>query len=240
MIAHLFIDDLNEDFMSNGERWSWSFLLFLCLIIGFKGGQFYERKKQPNLEEEAQKQIQNQVQQRIQKLLPQLKQEIKTQLQSSSTSLPSSEKSGSQNQNDFINPPSSTALSKRFQCPPPVCPPCDCRPPPKKKRKRGKKVPPPPKLTPLERTRLLAWVKRHASSLQRCRDASQPIYRLTVSLTLKIGKGKTQRIDQVGLKGRDLPRKTTQCIQNKIKKWPLDPSLKAHKYPRLVFGLQLD
>ena len=159
-----------------------------------------------------------------------IKKELKEKLLQEGTSNDSSEVFGAR----------SPFTQFKQTCPPPPqleCPPCDCRPPKKKVRKKGKRIPPPPKLTPLERRKLLAWVKRNSASLKECRDASQPIYRLTVTLKLK---KKTRGIESVVLKGRDLPRSVSQCIQSKIKKWPLDPSLSAKKHPHLVFGLQLD
>ena len=218
--------------MSSSERWSWIALLVLSVILGFKGGQFYERKKTSSPQQLTQVDVEKKGPLHLKKTLPQRRQTIKDQLTQegkihSSAPFP-----------PLLLPTSSS--KNPFQCPPPPqleCPPCDCRPPKKKVRKKGKRIPPPPTLTPLERRKLLAWVKRNAVSLKSCRDASQPIYRLTVTLSLK---KKTRGINSVVLKGRNLPHKTRRCIETKIKKWPLDPSLNAQKHPQLVFGLQLD
>ena len=221
--------------MSNSERWSWIILLLLCILVGFKGGQFYEKKKTADFQDQFQSQVEEKVKSKVKESLAQLKKELKKDRVKDGQMLDENSKS------DPLF--SSSSPFKRLNstvCPPPPpleCPPCDCRPPKKRRVKKGKKVPPPPQLTPLERRKLLAWVKRNASTLKSCRDASQPIYRLTIMLKLK---KKTRGIESVVLKGRDIPRSTGSCIQNKIKKWPLDPSLNAKKHPHLVFGLQLD
>ena len=121
-----------------------------------------------------------------------------------------------------------------------VCPPCDCPcepPKPRRKVRAKKKRLPPPKMSPLERSKLLAWVRKHSERLRRCRDTGQPIYRLHTKLKLKAD---ASGVASVQLTGDDVPPAALSCIQREILRWPPPDGLTPSKHPTLVFTLQLD
>ena len=131
-------------------------------------------------------------------------------------------------------------------CPPiQPCPPCgqDVSPKvangpikPKPKEAPKAKLPDPPKLTPIDRQQLLAWVKKNMYTLSSCRDAGQPIYRMTVSLNLN-QKGDAIKSCVIG--GEKVSGSAMACIREQILKWKL-PKTFGENPPQLVFGLQLD
>jgi hypothetical protein len=132
------------------------------------------------------------------------------------------------------------------QCPPiQQCPPCGqeavakvasgpIKPKPKESPKA--KLPDPPKLTPIDRQQLLAWVKKNMYTLSSCRDAGQPVYRMTVSLNLN-QKGDAIKSCVIG--GEKVSGSAMACIREQILKWKL-PKTFGENPPQLVFGLQLD
>ena len=120
---------------------------------------------------------------------------------------------------------------------PTACPPCPCAPKPRPKPAKGRRLPPPPPMTPVERQRLLAWARAQSEGLRRCRDAGQPIYRLTATVTLKPEGGGVKAAE---LKGEDVPAHALRCIRDGLLSWPAPPNISAERHPRLVFSLQLD
>ena len=119
-------------------------------------------------------------------------------------------------------------------CPPLACPPCDCKPKPKRVRK---KAPPVKAISPIDRQKLLAWVKKYSPRLKRCRDAGQPIYKLHTQVTLNAEKN---RILRVKIKGSNVPTQAIRCVERDLKRWPAPPQLSPTHPPLLIFGLQLD
>jgi hypothetical protein len=130
-----------------------------------------------------------------------------------------------------------------------ICPPCiqealpkvepgQIKPKPKEQPKEQPKakLPDPPKLTPVERQQLLAWVKQNIHTLSNCRDAGQPVYRMTVSLNLN---QKGDEIKSCAVGGEKVSATAIECIREKILKWKLPKSF-GENPPQLVFGLQLD
>ena len=120
-----------------------------------------------------------------------------------------------------------------------LCPPCECpcaTPKPKPVKSRARRLPP-PKMTPLERAKLLAWVRRHSERLRRCRDTGQPIYRLHSRLRLKAD---ASGVRSVQLKGKQVPSSALSCIRSEMLKWPPPEGLTPAKHPLLIFNLQLD
>lgn len=129
-------------------------------------------------------------------------------------------------------------FNNAFTCPPPVCPPCDCSVKPKPKPKRKKRRPPPPKeISPVDRQKLLAWVKRYSPRLKRCRDAGQGIYRLHANVGLSADKTK---ILKAKVKGNDVPQSALSCVERDLRRWPAPTKLSKSHPPQLIFGLQLD
>lgn len=124
-------------------------------------------------------------------------------------------------------------------CPPVSCPPCDCEaePPPPPKKKKRRRPPPPKASSPVDRQRLLAWVKRYSPRLKRCRDAGQPIYRLHAKVTLN---SKRDRILRTKVSGTDVPRRAISCVERDLKRWPAPRRLSKDHPSLLIFGLQLD
>ena len=127
----------------------------------------------------------------------------------------------------------------KASCPPPVCPPCDCQPvPPKPKPKKLKRRAPPLKASsPVDRQKLLAWVKRYSPRLKRCRDAGQAIYKLHAQVKLSAKKDK---ILSVKVTGRDVPASALRCVEYDLKRWPVPTQLSEDHPALLIFGLQLD
>lgn len=203
--------------MSGGERASWLIVAVLCLFFGDRLGGHRARLA---LEESSQSASQARSAQ-----LPQ----AQTQAQ------PQSELSSSTSH--------STQHSTQHECAPvapPACPPCECpcERKPKPKPKRGRALPPPKQLTPLERARLLAWVRAHSDTLKRCRDAGQPIYRLHASLTLKRDASGVKGVRLKG--GEEVPQSALRCLRAEILRWPPPQDLSPADHPTLVFSLQLD
>ena len=122
-------------------------------------------------------------------------------------------------------------------CPPVMCPPCDCNespPPPKKKKRRA---PRPHAASPVDRQKLLAWVRRFSPRLKRCRDAGQPIYRLHAVVKLSANKDK---ILSARVRGTDVPSAALRCVESDIKRWPAPKELVESHPPKLIFSLQLN
>ena len=84
---------------------------------------------------------------------------------------------------------------------------------------------------------MLAWARGQSEGLRRCRDAGQPIYRLTVTLTLKPEGG---GVTSAELKGEGVPAPALRCIRDGLLSWRPPPDVSAERHPRLVFALQLD
>jgi hypothetical protein len=205
--------------VSGGERASWLIVAVLCLFFGDRFGGHRARLA---LEESSQHASQVHSAQLSQ---AQAQAQLQTQTQ------PQSELS------------SSTPHSTQHECAPvapPVCPPCECpcERKPKPKPKRGRALPPPKQLTPLERARLLAWVRAHSDTLKRCRDAGQPIYRLHASLTLKRDASGVKGVRLKG--GEEVPQSALRCLRAAILRWPPPQDLSPADHPTLVFSLQLD
>ena len=119
-----------------------------------------------------------------------------------------------------------------------ICPPCDCKPKPKPKPKRKARKPPSVKArSPVDRQKLLAWVKRYSPRLKRCRDAGQAIYKLHAQVKLNTKKDK---ILSTKVKGRDVPLSARRCVENDLKRWPAPIQLSPKHPALLIFGLQLD
>ena len=216
--------------MSSGERLSWVLVAALCLFFGYRlGAQSSSRE------------------------LSELRRDLEASMSSAparSTSLnvPSHTDAGGielvggtaemQDEQDepfqsSTPPPLSEAELAR------LCPPCDCpcaTPKPKPVKARAKRLPP-PKMTPLERAKLLAWVKKHSERLRRCRDTGQPIYRLHSRLKLKAD---ATGVRSVQLKGKQIPSSALSCIRSEMLKWPPPEGLTPAKHPLLIFNLQLD
>ena len=124
-------------------------------------------------------------------------------------------------------------------CPPTICPPCDCTPASKPKRRHTKRRKPPAAkpLSPVDRQKLLAWVKKYSPRLKRCRDAGQPIYKLHTKVTLS---AKKDRILRTKVTGVDVPSRAIRCVEQDLKRWPSPPNLSPNHPQLLIFGLQLD
>jgi hypothetical protein len=123
--------------------------------------------------------------------------------------------------------------------PPIICPACDCTPVSKPKRRHTKRRRPPTAkpVSPVDRQKLLAWVKKYSPRLKRCRDAGQPIYKLHTKVTLN---AKKDRILRTKVTGVDVPSRAVNCIEQDLKRWPSPSNLSPNHPQLLIFGLQLD
>lgn len=123
-----------------------------------------------------------------------------------------------------------------YQCPP------EPEPPPRKEvgaKKGGKKALPAPEpdLDPLERQRLLAWVREHSEELKPCRDNRQDVYRMAVILHLDRKTRKIRRVDVNATRG-ELPGGVKGCLRRRIGAWKIPRDLIGSR-TKLVFGLNL-
>lgn len=215
--------------MSSGERGSWLLVTLLCLFFGYRlgaqstSGELAELKR---LHENTESKLLTSLPEQVTSLDAEHK--ISTYAHDELTS-PHAQETLAQ---ECLNTLSMTARDQ-------LCPPCDCpcavaKPKPAPTRKKRL---PPPKMNPLERSKLLAWVKRHSDRLKRCRDAGQPIYRLHTTLKLKLD---VSGVSEVQLKGDKVPASAISCIRQDMLKWPPPPDLTPSKHPLLMFTLQLD
>lgn len=96
----------------------------------------------------------------------------------------------------------------------------------------------PPALAPLDRQRLLAWVRDQSIDLESCRDHGKEVYRLTVILHLGPHLGDQGRIARVDLNAgpNELPSQLTNCLRNRILRWRPPTELTQNR-SQLVFGL---
>lgn len=196
--------------MNRGERWSWIVVTLLAFFLGLKWGQ---RSKDGEREHVV---------------------------RHNSQEHNSQEELGARSSIPPLTP--QPQPTPPLQCPPyEPCEPCDCQPKaPKiltKKIKRKRSIPPAAKMKPIERQRLLAWARQHGDRLKMCRDAGQPIYRLTASVELK---SDARGIKNAKVKGENIPSKVIRCIEQDIRRWPPPKNLNAQRHPKLIFGLQLD
>ena len=122
-------------------------------------------------------------------------------------------------------------------CPPVVCPPCDCNEPPPPPIKKKRRAPRPRAASPVDRQKLLAWVRRFSPRLKRCRDAGQPIYRLHAEVKLSANKDK---ILSARVRGTEVPSAALRCVESDIKRWPAPKELAENHPPKLIFSLQLN
>ncbi|MFU8804197.1 MAG: hypothetical protein ACNA8W_10340 [Bradymonadaceae bacterium] len=92
----------------------------------------------------------------------------------------------------------------------------------------------PAAVDPLERQRLLAWVRDQSLDLESCRDHAKEVYRLTVILHLTPGR----IISRVDLNtGPDEgPSSLVACLRERILRWQ-PPDELAQNRKQLVFGL---
>lgn len=210
-----------KDHQSNrGERWSWILLLTLSVLAAYKAGQrsiIGSLSVQPDARVHVDQQLCPDTQQSSKKPSKQPDQSIG---EAGSTSILSS-----------------APMKSLPPARPLTCPPCDCEPAPSPPRKKAKRAPPPQPISPIDRQRLLAWVKRHSDRLKRCRDAGQPIYRLNARVQLN---AKRSKILKVVVKGSQLPSKALKCVEQDIKRWPPPDRLSPTHPSLLIFGLQLD
>lgn len=130
-----------------------------------------------------------------------------------------------------------------YECPPEPTPPpkptTKTATKPKTNTTPKKALPPAPAPTdPLERQRLLAWVRTQSADLEPCRDNSKNVYRLTVNLHLN----DTGAITRVDLNTDTSPNTNTAspdtltCLRNRIATWQPPADLTQNR-TRVVFGL---
>lgn len=197
--------------VSTQERIIWIVILFLAVLLGYKVGQRTERQQLLlSIQHKQSKQV-----------------EMTNRFnQTSSEHVASSQE---------VQEPSRPSLL----CPPLSCPPCECKPvsKPKLRKNRRKKPPPIKASSPVDRQKLLAWVKKYSPRLKRCRDAGQPIYKLHTQVTLNAEK---DRILRVKVKGVNVPIHAVKCVERDLRKWPAPAQLSVTHPPLLIFGLQLD
>ncbi len=130
-----------------------------------------------------------------------------------------------------------------YECPP------EPTPPPKPGTKTASKTKPstlkpkalppaPAPSDPLERQRLLAWVRQQSTDLEPCRDNSKNVYRLTVNLHLDY-EGAITRVDintDTTPNSNNTSPATLTCIRNRIATWQPPTELTQNR-TRVVFGL---
>lgn len=124
-----------------------------------------------------------------------------------------------------------------YECPP--------EPPPEPVVGEGKKTikpkqalpEPEPELDPLERQRLLAWVRERSVDLKRCRDDSKEIYRVAVIMHLDKRTRELRRVDVNGDKS-ELPANVSSCLRREILRWQPPKELTKQR-TKIVFGLNL-
>lgn len=131
----------------------------------------------------------------------------------------------------------SESASPTITCPPLECPPCDCREPEPPPKKKSRQTPRPKASSPIDRQKLLAWVKRFSPRLKRCRDAGQAIYRLHAEVSLNAEKSK---VLSSKVRGTDVPSAALRCVEADIKQWPAPNGLAESHPPKLIFSLQLN
>ncbi len=134
--------------------------------------------------------------------------------------------------------PEPRVIERTVEAPPKVIYECPPEPPPEPKRDAGKKTlpPPEPEVDPLERRRLLAWVRDQSSDLKACRDDSKSVYRLAVIMHLDTKTRRVKRVDINADRG-DVPREVSGCIRARIVEWVPPKDLTARE--KLVFGLNI-
>lgn len=221
---------LNSSSRSNqGERWSWVILLFLAVLASYKAGQRSVTGVAPRVIDQM-----TASQQRVM-----FSDESREEASSSSAPASSPAQEASEDDESVLSASITQSVGPQpaLECPALECPPCDCSPPPPPKPKAGRRPPPAKPISPVDRQRLLAWVKHHSPRLKRCRDAGQPIYRLNARVQLN---AKLDRILKVQVKGSDVATRALRCVEADIKSWPSPEGLSEDHPPLLIFGLQLD
>ncbi|MBA2664027.1 MAG: hypothetical protein H0U74_17185 [Bradymonadaceae bacterium] len=88
-------------------------------------------------------------------------------------------------------------------------------------------------IDPLERQRLLAWVRDRSVDLEPCRDDSKEVYRLTV--TLQVDAAKVTRVD-INTAAGEASQNLIACLRARILRWTPPPELVENRN-RIVFGL---
>lgn len=138
-------------------------------------------------------------------------------------------------------------VEKLVESPPKIIYECPPEPEPEvkpgvaegKKREDPKRAlpEPEPELDPLERKRLLAWVRERSVDLKRCRDDSKEIYRVAVVLYLDKKTRQLKRVDVNGDKAQ-LPQAVSGCLRQEILRWE-PPAELTKQRTKIVFGLNL-
>lgn len=151
-----------------------------------------------------------------------------------------------QRQGDPAAPQCAERVVERFiESPPKIIYECPPEPEPepvvgegKKTLKPKKELPEPePELDPLERQRLLAWVRERSVDLKRCRDDSKEIYRVAVIMHLDKSSRELRRVD-VNADKSELPSVVLSCLQREILRWQPPKELTKQR-TKIVFGLNL-
>ena len=215
--------------MSHAERGSWLIIALLCLLVGDRlGGQ------------RARRAVEEELKLGVSEARPSLAGASSKQ----EATLQGGEALDRSLSDELAREVSVEAEARALHITTPrlECPPCDCacepEPPPKKKGKRKRKRLPKPKMSPLERAKLLAWVRAHSDKLKHCRDADQPIYRVHTTLTLKADASGVKRASLKA--GEEVPREALRCLERSLLTWPPPPGLAPAQHPQLIFSLQLD
>lgn len=127
-----------------------------------------------------------------------------------------------------------------YECPPSPEPPKTKPGKGVKPKKVKKKVDLPdadPDIDPLERKRLLAWVREQSSDLKRCRDNSKEVYRVAVILHLHPQKKTIKRVD-INADRAKVSGGLVSCLKREILVWRPPKSL-VQQRNKLVFGLNI-
>ncbi len=103
-------------------------------------------------------------------------------------------------------------------------------------KKAEKALPQAPRpITPLERKRLLGWVRDQSADLDGCRGGGNVTHRLAVTLKLDDdGNVKDARVNAPD----DVPRNVVSCLRSRMSNWTPPADLVSGR-PELVFGLTL-
>lgn len=119
------------------------------------------------------------------------------------------------------------------------CPPEPQVPASKKRGPRASKTLPriEPKMDPLERKRLLSWVREQSDDLKPCRDNRKDIYRVTVTLHMHDDTREIHRVDVNADRGRT-PAGFTECLRQRILRWK-PPKALVKSRSKIVFGLNI-
>ena len=221
-----------RDKMSSGERLSWVLVAALCLFFGYRLGAQSSSRELFELRRDLEASMSSAPARSPSPVLSHSEPGGTEEIGGTAERQTEQTEQTEQRLTSTVSPLSEAELDR-------LCPPCDCpcaTPKPKPVKSRAKRLPP-PKMTPLERAKLLAWVKKHSERLRRCRDTGQPIYRLHSTLKLKAD---ASGVRSVQLKGKQVPSSALACIRSEMLKWPPPEGLTPAKHPLLIFNLQLD